>query len=45
MLALSLGVIMKNIRNIHERVNLALLKTLKDARKTPTPPKLAASID
>ena len=35
MLAISLGVIMKNIRNIHERLNLALSKTLKDAKQTP----------
>ena len=36
---------MRNIRNIHERLNLALSKTLKDAKQTPAPPKLAASVD
>ena len=36
---------MSNIKNIHERINLALLKTLKNAGRTPAPPKLAASID
>ena len=36
---------MRNIRNIHERLNLALSQTLKDAKQTPAPPKLAASVD
>jgi len=36
---------MRNIGNIHERLNLALSKTLKDAKQTPAPPKLAASVD
>ena len=33
MLCLRSGVIMRNIRNIHERLNLALSKTLKDGIK------------
>ena len=36
---------MRKIKNIHDRINLALSQTLKNAKDSPAPPKLAASID
>ena len=36
---------MTNTKNIHDRINLALSQTLKSAKESPAPPKLAAAID
>ena len=36
---------MTTTKNIHDRINLALSQTLKSAKESPAPPKLAAAID
>ena len=36
---------MPKTKNIHDRINLALSQTLKSAKESPAPPKLAAAID